>query len=182
MDDVLDEWSTAILTWEMDEENTRSLKKMRCSFMRSPCFCLNQGVRRRDIALKIKAVSEKLDEIAKEKAMYGFELYKAIDHELPRLTSTSLVDESSVCGRDDEKKIAVSKLLAEMDDNNLGEAIMVTSIEKVHHLSMMLSRETSFPSSIHRAKGLRNLMINNSGDPIVLLCVVVMRMKVKQLI
>ncbi|KAB5532270.1 hypothetical protein DKX38_018940 [Salix brachista] len=97
----------------MDEENTRSLKKMRCSFMRSPCFCLNQGVRRRDIALKIKAVSEKLDEIAKEKAMYGFELYKAADHELQRLTSTSLVDESSMCGRDDEKKNIISMLLAE---------------------------------------------------------------------
>ncbi|KAJ6358549.1 hypothetical protein OIU76_000290 [Salix suchowensis] len=86
---------------------------MRCSFMRSPCFCLNQGVRRRDIALEIKAVSEKLDEIAKEKAMYGFELYKAVDHELPRLSSTSLVDDSSVCGRDDEKKIVISMLLAE---------------------------------------------------------------------
>uniref|UniRef100_A0A6N2MJY1 NB-ARC domain-containing protein n=1 Tax=Salix viminalis TaxID=40686 RepID=A0A6N2MJY1_SALVM len=113
MDDVLDEWSTAILTWEMDEENTRSLKKMRCSFMRSPCFGCNQVVRRRDIALKIKAVSEKLDEIAKEKAMYGFQLYKATDHELPRLSRTSLVDDSSVCGRDDEKKSVVSMLLAE---------------------------------------------------------------------
>ncbi|KAJ6417921.1 hypothetical protein OIU84_001328, partial [Salix udensis] len=165
MDDVLDEWSTAILTWEMDEENTRSLKKMRCSFMRSPCFCLNQGVRRRDIALKIKAVSEKLDEIAKEKGMYGFELYKAADHELQRLTSTSLVDESSVCGRDDEKKNIISMLLAEMDDNNLAEAIAKTSIERVRHLSMMLSRETSFPSSIHKAKSLRSLLIYNSGDP-----------------
>ncbi|KAJ6748172.1 TETRATRICOPEPTIDE REPEAT (TPR)-LIKE SUPERFAMILY PROTEIN-RELATED [Salix purpurea] len=168
IDDVLDEWSYAILTWEMDEENTRSLKKMRCSFMRSPCFGCNQVVQRRDIALKIKAVSEKLDEIAKEKAMYGFELYKATDHELPRLTSTSLVDESSVCGRDDEKKIVVSKLLAEKNecltvgDNNLGEAIVETSIERVRHLSMMLSGETSFPSSIHRAKGLRSLLIGKS--------------------
>ncbi|KAJ6358541.1 hypothetical protein OIU76_000284 [Salix suchowensis] len=138
---------------------------MRCSFMRSPCFCLNQGFRRRDIALKIEAASGKLDEIAKEKAMYGFELYKATDHELPRLSSSSLVDDSSMCGRDDEKKSVVSMLLAEMDDNNLGEATMGTSIERVHHLSMMLSRETSFPSSIHRAKGLRSLLINSSGDP-----------------
>uniref|UniRef100_A0A6N2M1V5 NB-ARC domain-containing protein n=1 Tax=Salix viminalis TaxID=40686 RepID=A0A6N2M1V5_SALVM len=113
MDDVLDEWSTAILTWEMDEENTRSLKKMRCSFMRSPCFCLNQRVRQRDIALKIKEVSEKVDEIAKEKAMYGFQLYEATDHELHRPTSTQFFDESSVCGRDGEKKSVVSKLLAE---------------------------------------------------------------------
>ncbi|KAJ6764536.1 LEUCINE-RICH REPEAT-CONTAINING PROTEIN SOG2 [Salix koriyanagi] len=30
---------------------------------------------------------------------------------------------------------------------------------------MMLSRETTFPPSIHRAKGLRSLLIYNSGDP-----------------
>ncbi|KAJ6358544.1 hypothetical protein OIU76_000287 [Salix suchowensis] len=96
----------------MDEENTRSRKKMRYSFMRSPIIGFNKG--NRDIALKIKTVSEKLDEIAKEKAMYGFdELYKAPDHELPRLSSTSLVDHSSVYGRDDEKKNVVSKLLVE---------------------------------------------------------------------
>ncbi|KAJ6386625.1 hypothetical protein OIU78_016534 [Salix suchowensis] len=51
-----------------------------------------------------------------------------------------------------------------VDDNNLGEASMETSIEKVRHSSMMLSRETSFPLSIHRAKGLRSLLIDNSRD------------------
>ncbi|KAB5532279.1 hypothetical protein DKX38_018949 [Salix brachista] len=105
----------AILTWKTGdaEENIHNQQKIRCSFLGSPCFGCNQVVQRRDIALKIKAVSEKLDEIAKEKARHGFELYKATDHELPRLSSTSLVDDSSVCGRDDEKKIVVSKLLAE---------------------------------------------------------------------
>ncbi|KAJ6386600.1 hypothetical protein OIU78_016511 [Salix suchowensis] len=52
-----------------------------------------------------------------------------------------------------------------VDGNNLGEASVETSIERVRHLSMMLSGETSFPSSIHRAKGLRSLLIDNSGDP-----------------
>uniref|UniRef100_A0A6N2MM48 NB-ARC domain-containing protein n=1 Tax=Salix viminalis TaxID=40686 RepID=A0A6N2MM48_SALVM len=113
MDDMLDEWSTAIPKCEMDEENTRSLKKMRFSLMGFPISFLKKGVQNRDIALKIKAINEKLDEIAKEKAMYGFELYKVADHQLPRLTSTSLVDEWSVCGRDGEKKSVVSKLLAE---------------------------------------------------------------------
>ncbi|KAL9373041.1 hypothetical protein Peur_035285 [Populus x canadensis] len=114
MDDVLDEWSTAILRWKMEEaeENTRSRQKMRCSFLRSPCFCFNQVVRRRDIALKIKEVCEKVDDIAKERAMFGFDLCKAPD-ELQRLTSTSLVDESSVIGRDVEKKTVVSKLVGE---------------------------------------------------------------------
>ncbi|KAJ6882793.1 disease resistance protein RGA3 isoform X3 [Populus alba x Populus x berolinensis] len=114
MDDVLDEWSTAILRWKMEEaeENTRSLQKMRCSFLGSPCFCFNQVARRRDIALKIKEVCEKVDEIAKERAMFGFELYRATD-ELQRITSTSLVDESIVRGRDDEREALVSKLLGE---------------------------------------------------------------------
>eukprot|EP00258_Populus_trichocarpa_P021943 XP_024437962.1 putative disease resistance protein RGA4 isoform X7 [Populus trichocarpa] len=114
LDDVLDEWSTAILRWKMEEaeENTRSRQKMRCSFLKSPCFCLNQVVQRRDIALKIKEVSEKVNDIAKERAMFGFELYRVTD-ELQRLTTTSFVDESSVIGRDGEKKNVVSKLLAE---------------------------------------------------------------------
>ncbi|XP_034929775.1 putative disease resistance protein RGA1 [Populus alba] len=114
MDDVLDEWGTAILRWKMEEaeENTRSRQKMRCSFLGSPCFCFNQVVRRRDIALKIKEVCVKVDDIAKERAKYGFDLYKATD-ELQRLTTTSFVDESSVIGRDGEKRNVVSKLLAE---------------------------------------------------------------------
>ncbi|XP_052301772.1 putative disease resistance protein RGA4 isoform X3 [Populus trichocarpa] len=106
--------STAILRWKMEEavENTHSRQKIQCSFLGSPCFCFNQVVRRRDIALKIKEVSEKVDDIAKERAKYGFDLYKATD-ELQRLTTTSFVDESSVIGRDGEKKNVVSKLLAE---------------------------------------------------------------------
>ncbi|KAB5532345.1 hypothetical protein DKX38_019015 [Salix brachista] len=95
------------------EENIHNQQKIRCSFLGSPCFCLNQVVQRRDIALKIKEVSEKVDEIAKAKAMYGFQLYKATDHELQRPTSTHFFDESSVSGRDGEKKSVVSMLLAE---------------------------------------------------------------------
>ncbi|KAJ6358309.1 hypothetical protein OIU76_000084 [Salix suchowensis] len=242
----------------MDEENTRSLKKMRFSLMGFPISFLKKGVQNRDIALKIKAINEKLDEIAKEKAMYGFELYKVADHQLPRLTSTSLVDEWSVCGRDGEKKSVVSKLLAEssqeaqdvelegstpnlavlqsllqrasqsikgmrvllvlddvwtedyrqwerlkpsltgcargsrilvttrngavakmmgtnqqidiqtlsddaLDGSNHGEASVETSTGRVRHLSIMLSMQTSFPSSIHRAKGLRSLLIGGYG-------------------
>jgi Leucine-rich repeat (LRR) protein len=51
-----------------------------------------------------------------------------------------------------------------VDVNNLGEATVETSIERVRHLSMMLSKETSFPVSIHKAKGLRSLLID-ARDP-----------------
>ena len=116
IDDVLDEWSTEILTWKMGdaEQYTDSLQKMRCSFQRSPCFCFNQVVQRRDIALKIKEVSEKVNDIAKERAMFRFELYRATDEQQRRPTSTSFFDEySSVIGRDDEREAVVSKLLGE---------------------------------------------------------------------
>ncbi|XP_073259627.1 putative disease resistance protein RGA1 [Populus alba] len=47
-----------------------------------------------------------------------------------------------------------------VDASKLGEATMETSIERVRHLSMMLPNETSFPVSIHKAKGLRSLLID----------------------
>jgi len=51
-----------------------------------------------------------------------------------------------------------------VDVNTLAEATVETSIERVRHLSMMLSEETSFPVSIHKAKGLRSLLID-TRDP-----------------
>ncbi|XP_073262675.1 putative disease resistance protein RGA1 [Populus alba] len=51
-----------------------------------------------------------------------------------------------------------------VDVNTLGEATVETSIERVRHLSMMLSEETFFPESIHKAKGLRSLLIHTT-DP-----------------
>ncbi|XP_061956621.1 disease resistance protein RGA2-like [Populus nigra] len=51
-----------------------------------------------------------------------------------------------------------------VDVNDLREATVGTSIERVRHLSMMLSDETSFPESIHKAKGLRSLLID-TRDP-----------------
>ncbi|CAK7337035.1 unnamed protein product [Dovyalis caffra] len=81
IDDVLDEWSKAILKRQTDEEakNEKVSKKMVCSFLPSPCFCFQKVIHRHDIARKIKEVSERLDVIAKERAMYGFELYRAIE-------------------------------------------------------------------------------------------------------
>jgi Leucine-rich repeat (LRR) protein len=51
-----------------------------------------------------------------------------------------------------------------VDVNTFGEATVETSIERVRHLSMMLSKETYFPVSIHKAKGLRSLLID-ARDP-----------------
>ncbi|KAJ6748143.1 DISEASE RESISTANCE PROTEIN RP [Salix purpurea] len=166
MDDVLDEWSYAVLRWKTGdaEENIHNHQKIRCSFLGSSCFCLNQVVRRRDIALKIKEVSEKVDEIANERARHGLQIYRATD-EIQRPTSTPFFDELSVSGRDGEKKSVVSMLLAEMDGNNHGEASVETSTGRVRSLNVSrvfnqrnTKRGVTFmPKGIERLTCLRTL-------------------------
>ncbi|KAJ6386601.1 hypothetical protein OIU78_016512, partial [Salix suchowensis] len=53
-----------------------------------------------------------MDEIANERARYGLQINRATD-EIQRPTSTYFFDESSISGRDGEKKSIVSMLLAE---------------------------------------------------------------------
>ncbi|KAB5530107.1 hypothetical protein DKX38_020188 [Salix brachista] len=101
------------------EENIHNQQKIRCSFLGSPCFCLNHVVRRRAIALKIKEVSEKLDKIANERASYGLQINRATN-EIQRPTTTPFFDESSVSGRDGDKKSVVSVLLAESSQETHG--------------------------------------------------------------
>jgi hypothetical protein len=153
MDDVLDEWSTAVLKWEMEEaENALAPKSVVFSFLRSCCFCFRRAeqaenalapksvvssflcsfccsfrrvARRHDIAHKIIEVGQKLEDIAKRKAMFGFELHKAIEKEPDRQT-TSCVDVSRVHGREDEKKNVISKLLC--DSSQEGRKVQVISI------------------------------------------------------
>ncbi|CAK7337001.1 unnamed protein product [Dovyalis caffra] len=139
IDDVLDEWSTAILKRQTHEEaeNQAVSKKMVCSFLPSPCSCFQKVIHRRDIALKIKKVSERLDVIAKEKARYRFESDKGIE-ETERLI---------------------------MDGNDLEESYTATSYERVRHSTVELSSQGHFPVSIYKAKNLRSLLMINATNP-----------------
>uniref|UniRef100_A0A2N9F031 AAA+ ATPase domain-containing protein n=1 Tax=Fagus sylvatica TaxID=28930 RepID=A0A2N9F031_FAGSY len=91
MDDVLDEWNTAMIkaaiTKEQDEEKAES-----------------------STAKKRKNFMKKLDEIINERQMYGFELSGAIEV-VERPKTTSFVDVSEICGRDKVKDDLVSILL-----------------------------------------------------------------------
>ena len=64
----------------------------------------------RSFAQKIKELNENLDEIIKEREMYGFELTRAIG-EVERPKTTSFVDVSEIRGRDEVKDELVSILL-----------------------------------------------------------------------
>ena len=119
MDNVLDEWNTAMIKSEIEKqekaESSPILKKKVCSFIPSSWLCVPQFKKlglRHDIAQNIKKLSGNLDELHKESARFGFGIYLNRDTEVvARPKTTSLVDVSKICGRDKERNELVSNLL-----------------------------------------------------------------------
>lgn len=65
MDDILDEWSTAIWQMESTEKSPAARRNKVSSFLPS-CFHFNRVMFRYDIALKIKEVRSRMDAIAQK--------------------------------------------------------------------------------------------------------------------
>ncbi|CAB4272833.1 unnamed protein product [Prunus armeniaca] len=121
MDDVLDEWSTEILKQHIQKQekeagnagSTSTTKKV-CFCIPAPWFCVgqvSQVILRRDIAVKIKELNERLALIANERQNYNFQYMKRGSEQTERQKSSSFVDKTF--GRVDEKEILVKKLLSE---------------------------------------------------------------------
>ncbi|KAL0009141.1 hypothetical protein SO802_010643 [Lithocarpus litseifolius] len=119
MDDVLDEWNTAIIKSEIEKqekaESSPILKRKVCSFIPSSLCCFRQFKKlglRHDIAHKIKELSGNLDELHEESAEFGFGIYLNRDTEVvARPTTTSLIDVSDIVGRDKDRDDLIRKLL-----------------------------------------------------------------------
>ncbi|KAF3953234.1 hypothetical protein CMV_021306 [Castanea mollissima] len=122
IDDVLDEWNTVMIKaeiekqqkeFEEEEKAETSTAKKRKVWPLTPNFNFSVPnlFQHRDIAHKIKDLNEKLDEINKEKEMYGFELSRAIEEVVERPKTTSYVDVSEILGRDKVKNDLVKALL-----------------------------------------------------------------------
>ncbi|EXB67283.1 Disease resistance protein RGA2 [Morus notabilis] len=133
MDDVLDEWNTAILEFKIKKEeeaenNASSSNKKVCFPMPSSCFCFTRVKRltlRRDIALKIKELNQDLDRIAKDKEKYNLNIKRVVERPERRQT-TFLIDETKVQGRDKDKSLLICKLLRESSDD--GSRLDITPI------------------------------------------------------
>ena len=117
MKNVLDEWNTATKIVEdnekKDEEEeaaTGTAKRRKVWPLFNFDFSVTSLLQHRDIAHKIKELNEELDEINKEREMYGFELTRSIE-EVERPKSTSFVDVSEIPGRGEVKDELVSILL-----------------------------------------------------------------------
>ncbi|KAM5578362.1 hypothetical protein ABKV19_008598 [Rosa sericea] len=118
IDDVVDEWSTEILKQQIEKqgENVVVPKKKVCFSIPFHCLCngqVTQIIFRRDIAVRIKELNEKLALIHEQQKFYKF-LENEIEFEQhERLKSFSIVDESEIFGRDYERNKLVSQLVSE---------------------------------------------------------------------
>ena len=134
MDNVLDEWSTAILKLEIEKNGeqvpVRKNKKVRFS-IRSPFSFFkskfNRISLRHDIAHKIKDLNKKLESIAGEKDRFRLDM---ITREQPveRPKTTSFINETEIHGRDKEKEILVSKLVCENSSDHLDKRLGIIPI------------------------------------------------------
>ncbi|GKV28590.1 hypothetical protein SLEP1_g37613 [Rubroshorea leprosula] len=105
IENVLDEWSTAIFKSKLE-------KKKVCSFIPSPSFCFNRGKLLLKTAHKISKLNGRLDVIANERERYGLKEL-SVEKPIRREQTTSLVNLAEVCGRVKDKERIVDILLNE---------------------------------------------------------------------
>ncbi|KAH9689140.1 hypothetical protein KPL70_015381 [Citrus sinensis] len=132
MEDVLGEWNTARLKLQIDgvddhENDALVPKKKVCSFFpAASCFGCKPIFLRRRVALKMKDINETLDDIAKQKAEFGFAVNVINSNERAdqRVPSISLIDESEIFGRETQKNDLVNKLLCESSEEQKGPCVI----------------------------------------------------------
>ena len=116
MDDVLDEWNTAMIKADIKKEQeeekaeTSITKKRKVWPLRNFNFSVSNPFTHRDIAHKIKELNVKLDAIDREGDIYKFVLTRG-NEEVERPKTTSIVDVSEIRGRNKVKGNRVSILL-----------------------------------------------------------------------
>ncbi|KAL6142947.1 hypothetical protein ACLB2K_061222 [Fragaria x ananassa] len=118
INDVVDEWSTEILKQQIEKQGENAVvpKKKVCFSIPFRCFCngqVHQIIFRRDIAVRIKELNEKLALIHEQRKFYKFHHNETEIEQPVRLKSFSIVDKSGTFGRDYEMKKLVSQLVSE---------------------------------------------------------------------
>ncbi|GLT90100.1 hypothetical protein SLE2022_080520 [Rubroshorea leprosula] len=117
MEDVLDEWNTALLKFEVDEADLENSDLSKGKVCRPFILCFSFGrqvVHRRDIALKIKEINERLDVIAKGKDSY--QLVPRVESRDIRPESIAFTELSKLHGRDEIKNDIINSLLGGSSD------------------------------------------------------------------
>ncbi|GLT98090.1 hypothetical protein SLE2022_156120 [Rubroshorea leprosula] len=127
MEDALDEWKTRVELEVKGAENAANRQGkvlLLCNFL--SCFSFRRLCSRREVAMNIKEINRRIDEIVKEKDKYQLESRKI---ELPKRPETSsFVDVSKLCGRDGVKREILSYLLGGNSEVEAGKLIQTFSI------------------------------------------------------
>ncbi|GLT68540.1 hypothetical protein SLA2020_407600 [Shorea laevis] len=127
MEDALDEWRSGV---ELEVKGAEDAAKRQgkvprlCNFLSS--FSFRRLSSRREVAVNIKEINRRIDEIVKEKDRYQLESKKI---ELPKRPETSsFVDVSKLFGRDGVKREILCYLLGGSSEEEAGKLIETISI------------------------------------------------------
>ncbi|BFG15713.1 hypothetical protein CerSpe_019870 [Prunus speciosa] len=135
MGDALDEWNTAILKQQVEKQEREQNalvppNKKVCFSSFSRCFCFGQVSRvihHHKIAQKIQGLNDRLTEIYEERKKYQF-LHKELGIQQPqqpqRPPTASYVNMSEIFGRENEKKVLITKLLTDSSEGGKGLLII----------------------------------------------------------
>ncbi|XP_075657896.1 putative disease resistance protein RGA4 [Castanea sativa] len=130
IDDVLDEWNTAMIKAEIEKQQKDDKEKAETSSAAMkrkvwPPISVTNLVQHRVIGHKVKQLNEILDEIVKEGAMYKFVLTRDNEEvvERPRIT-TSFVDVSKILGRDKVRDDLVRILLGKCSEEEINPHVI----------------------------------------------------------
>ncbi|KAK3220152.1 hypothetical protein Dsin_014122 [Dipteronia sinensis] len=124
IEDVLDEWNTAIQKLRiMEAENASKLVTKVCYLMSCFRFCNRRVVIRHDIAVKIKELNKTLDDIALEKNRFQLRSIRGM-REVERQITTSNVDITKIHGRDHYTKEITNYLLSESSNGPISLPII----------------------------------------------------------
>ncbi|KAF9660612.1 hypothetical protein SADUNF_SadunfUnG0007500 [Salix dunnii] len=118
MDDVLDEWRTAIAKSQMkvnDEHPPNTIRRL-CSSMISPRSRSREVGLRFDVANKIKTLNDRLDGIVREKNTFDFKLSEGGPNLPEHKITASVIDATEIKGREKDKGTIVKMLMSESSD------------------------------------------------------------------
>ncbi|CAN6346358.1 unnamed protein product [Urochloa humidicola] len=124
MDDLLDEYAAKALRSKLEgPSNHGHLKKVRS------CFCsfwLDNCLFNHKIVQQIRKIEEKLDRLVKERQIFGSIIISGTErHEIKeRPETSSLIDDSSVFGREEDKETIVKMLLTPNNSNHSNISIL----------------------------------------------------------
>ncbi|CAN6341571.1 unnamed protein product [Urochloa humidicola] len=124
MDDLLDEYAAEALRSKLEgPSNHGHLKKVRRCFC---CFWLDNCLFNHKIVQQIRKIEEKLDRLVKERQIFGSIMISGAERQeiKERPKTSSLIDDSSVFGREEDKETIVKMLLTPINSNHSNLSIL----------------------------------------------------------